>query len=155
MPQLDFSTFYSQIFWLCICFFSMLFIMAKFITPRITEMINLRKDKIDDYLGKAEAINQKAEKALDKYNQALKTANDNANQSLLKTQQDLKNLIERKQAELTTHLNEQIAVGENKICLAKEKALQQVEAMSQDLALEVLHKLDFKYIDKNNLQVKD
>lgn len=155
MPQLDFSTFYSQIFWLCISFFSMLLIMAKFITPRIAEMINLRKDKIDDYLSSAEAINQRAEKSLDKYNQALKTANDNANQSLQKTQQDLKNLMERKQAELSLQLNQQIAIGENNIQLAKEEAMRQVSVMSQDLALDVLHKLGFEQIDKKNLQLKD
>ena len=50
MPQLDFSVFPSQLFWLCVTFFTMLFVMSKFIIPRIAEMINLRKEKIDDYL---------------------------------------------------------------------------------------------------------
>ena len=50
MPQLDFSVFPSQLFWLCVTFFTMLFVMSKFITQRIAEMINLRKEKIDDYL---------------------------------------------------------------------------------------------------------
>lgn len=155
MPQLDFTTFYSQVFWLCISFFSMLFIMSKFIIPRIAEMINLRKNKIDDYLDKAAQIKEKAEMALENYRLALKNANDNASQSLQKTQQDLKNLIERKQAELNADLNEKIAEGDSVILRSKEKALKQVEAMSQDLALAVVHKLGFEHINKDNLQVKD
>ena len=52
MPQLDFSIFPSQFFWLCVCFFSMLFIMSKIIIPRIAEMIELRREKIDGNLEK-------------------------------------------------------------------------------------------------------
>lgn len=116
MPQLDFSVFPSQLFWLCVTFFTMLFVMSKFIIPRIAEMINLRKEKIDDYLEKAAEIKVQAEAALDKYQQALKFATEEANQSIAKTQQDLKNMIERKQSDLDNELAAQIAEGEKKNC---------------------------------------
>ena len=86
--------------------------MSKFIIPRIAEMINLRKEKIDDYLEKAAEIKVQAEAALDKYQQALKFATEEANQSIAKTQQDLKNMIERKQSDLDNELAAQIAEGE-------------------------------------------
>ena len=62
MPQLDFSVFPSQLFWLCITFFAMLFIMSRFIIPKTAEMINLRKEKIDGYLEKAAELKEKVEK---------------------------------------------------------------------------------------------
>ena len=40
MPQLDTSTFTSQLFWLVVCFFSMMFIMSKFIIPKIADIMN-------------------------------------------------------------------------------------------------------------------
>ena len=43
MPQLDFSVFPSQLFWLAVSFFTMLFVMSKFIIPKTAEMIDLRK----------------------------------------------------------------------------------------------------------------
>ena len=58
MPQLDFSVFPSQLFWLLVSFFSMLFIMSRFIIPKTAEMINLRKEKIDGDLRKASEIKQ-------------------------------------------------------------------------------------------------
>ena len=92
MPQLDFSVFPSQLFWLSVTFFAMLFVMSKIIIPRIAEMINLRREKIDDDLEKSAEIKEKAEEALERYHSALKQATDEANQSLQKTQQDLKNM---------------------------------------------------------------
>ncbi len=150
MPQLDFSVFPSQLFWLCITFFAMLFIMSKFIIPKTAEMINLRKAKIDGYLQKAAELKEKVEETLDKYNKALQKATEEANQSLQKTQQELDASIERKQADLSAELNRQIAEGEKKIALGKAKAQQQIDEMSASLALDVLKKLGF-----DNFKAKD
>ena len=72
MPQLDFSTFSSQSFWLVVSFGLMWLIMAKMIVPKITDILNQRQRKIDDYLNAAGEFKQAAEAALEKYRQALK-----------------------------------------------------------------------------------
>lgn len=143
MPQLDFSVFPSQLFWLCISFFTMLFIMSKFIIPKIAEMINLRKEKIDDYLDSAADFKARSEQALENYHRALKEATDEANLSLQKTKQEMKNLIERKQTELNEELCRQIKEGEQQIRDSKAKAMKQVDAMTEDLAAEIIRKLGF------------
>lgn len=152
MPQLNFTVFPSQLFWLCITFFVMLLIMSKLIIPRIAEMINLRKEKIDGYLENAAEIKTKAEGALDKYHQALQSATDEANQSLQRIQQDIKNTIERKQADLAEQLNHQIREGEEQIQVGKDKAKRRVEKMSEELALAVLHKLGFNRIEMQEIE---
>ena len=58
MPQLDTSTFTSQLFWLVVCFFSMMFIMSKFIIPKIADIMEQRQRKIDGYLNKAALRNK-------------------------------------------------------------------------------------------------
>lgn len=143
MPQLDFSVFPSQLFWLCISFFTMLFVMSKFIIPKIAEMINLRKEKIDGYLDSAADFKARSEQALENYHRALKEATDEANLSLQKTKQEMKNLIERKQAELNEELSHQIKEGEQQIRDSKAKAMKQVDAMTEDLAAEIIRKLGF------------
>lgn len=143
MPQLDFSVFPSQLFWLCISFFTMLFVMSKFIIPKIAEMINLRKEKIDGYLDSAVDFKARSEQALENYHRALKEATDEANLSLQKTKQEMKNLIERKQAELNEELSRQIKEGEQQIRDSKAKAMKQVDAMTEDLAAEIIRKLGF------------
>lgn len=143
MPQLDFSVFPSQLFWLSISFFLMLFIMSKFIIPRIAEMINLRREKIDGYLDSAADFKARSEEALENYHRALKEATDEANLSLQKTKQEMKNLIERKQAELNEELSRRIKEGEKQILDSKNKAMKQVDAITEDLAVEVVRKLGF------------
>ena len=97
MPQLDTSTFASQLFWLCICFFTMLFIMSKIIIPKIADILEQRQRKIDSYLNKAYQIKLQAEEALKKYQDALTDATQKANASLAETQNELNQLVEKKQ----------------------------------------------------------
>jgi F-type H+-transporting ATPase subunit b len=143
MPQLDFSVFPSQLFWLLLSFFSMLFIMSKFIIPKTAEMINLRKEKVEGDLAKAAEIRQKMEKSLIKYNQALQQATMKANESLQKTRDELNDTINSRQADLDARLRTEVEVGEKRISASKKKTLCQIEEVSAELAIDVLHSLGF------------
>ena len=103
MPQLDISTFTSQLFWLCVSFFSMLFIMSKFIIPKIGDILAQRQRKIDDYLHKAHMTRQQAEESLNKYHQALADATRKADETLRKTQEELNSFITGKQMNCATN----------------------------------------------------
>lgn len=152
MPQLDFSIFPSQFFWLCVSFFLMLFIMSKFIIPKTAEMINLRKAKIDADLEAAAELKKKVEKTLEKYNLALKKATDEANVSLQKTREDLADTIEHRQAELSAELNREVVAGEKKINAAKQKALDGIEDMVAELVPLVLQKLGVVKVSAKEIQ---
>lgn len=150
MPQLDFSVFPSQLFWLALSFFTMLFIMSKFIIPKTAEMIDLRKAKIDSDLEKADEIKQHVEETLQKYNNALQEASAKANVSLQKTKEELNETISRRQADLYARLKADIEAGEKKIDASKAKAMVKVEENAAVLAVEVLKKLGF-----GGVKVKD
>ena len=143
MPQLDFSVFPSQFFWLIVNFVLMLIIMSKFIIPKTAEMINLRKEKVEGDLQKAAEIKQQVEATIAKYNEALKNANSKANISLQKTRDELNETINRRQADLTARLNAEIEAGEEKIANSKARALQKIEDVSAELAVDILGKLGF------------
>ena len=150
MPQLDFSVFPSQFFWLLVNFLLMLFIMGKFIIPKTAEMINLRKEKIEGDLEKAAEIKRKVEEMVEKYNEALKDANTKASISLQKTKDELNETITRRQDDLTAKVIAEIESGEEKIAVSKMKALQKIEEVSVELAVDVLNKLGF-----SGIKVKD
>ena len=147
MPQLDFSVFPSQFFWLVINFVLMLIIMSRFIIPKTAEMINLRKEKIEGDLQKAAEIKQQVEETIEKYNTALKDANAKASVSLQKIRDELDETISRKQADITSRLNSEIMAGEEKIANSKVRAMQKIEDVSVDLAIEVLGTLGFGGIE--------
>ena len=143
MPQLDFSVFPSQLFWLLISFFLMLFLFSRFIIPKTAEMINLRKQKIDGDLEKAAELKQKVADALEKYNQALKDATAKAQLSLQKTKDELNDTINRRQTDLNNRLKQEIEAGEQKIAAAQDKTMQKIDGFSAELAVVVLKKLGF------------
>ena len=152
MPQLDISTYTSQIFWLLICFFSMMFIMSKFIIPKIAETRQQRQNKIDSYLHKAEELQQKTENAIKKYEKALSDATQKANQSLQDTKNELNDIITKKQAELDKKLQKQIKAGEAEINAEKNLALKEIKSISTTLAMEILHKLDITDIKSTEIK---
>ncbi len=157
MPQLDTSTFASQLFWLCICFFTMLFIMSKIIIPKIADILEQRQRKIDSYLNKAYQIKLQAEEALKKYQDALTDATQKANASLAETQNELNQLVEKKQQDLDLRLHKKIMEGEAEIEQSREDALNKVKSISEELALEIIKKIRIDGINKTDIKnaIKD
>ncbi|MBO5442249.1 MAG: hypothetical protein J6A33_00500 [Alphaproteobacteria bacterium] len=157
MPQLDTSTFASQLFWLCICFFTMLFIMSKIIIPKIADILEQRQRKIDSYLNKAYQIKLQAEEALKKYQDALTDAAQKANASLAETQNELNQLVEKKQQDLDLRLHKKIMEGEAEIEQSREDALNKVKSISEELALEIIKKIGIDGINKTDIKnaIKD
>lgn len=152
MPQLDSSTFTSQLFWLVVCFFSMLYIMSHFIVPRIADILEQRQRKIDSYLNKAHNIRLEAEESLKKYQDALAEATAKANQSLTETQAEMNAYIQAKQDTLATKLQKKIASGEAEIAKSKEEALTRVKDMSEELAQVIVAKIGLNSITAKEIK---
>lgn len=152
MPQLDFRVFPSQFFWLTICFFALLFIMSKFILPKIAEMINLRKEKIDGELAAAERLKKQVEEGIARYETALREASQKANLALQKTKDELNDTVNRKQSDLAARLNVEIEQGEQRIEAAKNKALQKVEDAAVGLTIDVLAKFGITKVSTDKVK---
>ena len=78
MPQLDPASFPSQLFWLAVCFGTMLLVLSVFVLPRITRTLTTRQGRIDADLQAAENLRADAEAALAAYDAALQQARNNA-----------------------------------------------------------------------------
>ena len=152
MPQLEIHTYPSQIFWLIVCFFTLYIVMANMIIPRIADIIEQRRKKINDAIDKANELKKKAEISLEKYQAALAAATAEADKSLNKTQDELNKLIENKQTELEESLKEKIAADETEIRKSKEAALKEVKTLSEKLALDVVKKIGLKEISPQQIK---
>lgn len=67
MPQLDFSTYPSQLFWLVISFAALYFVLAVFVLPRLTQVQTLRAENTSGKRLAAQTATEEAEKALTAY----------------------------------------------------------------------------------------
>lgn len=144
MPQLDPSTYVSQIFWLLVSFFSLWLVMSWFIVPKIEDVLKQRRQKIDDFVKKAEKINKQALSSLDKYHKALDKAKNSAEAAIAKNRQELDDTIAEKKAEIEEALAKKIADSEHMLAKQKQETLEAIEHISQTLADSIVVKLDVK-----------
>lgn len=151
LPQLDLSTYSSQIFWLLLCFCLLWFMMSVFVTPKIADVVEQRKRKINEYIKKADSLNSQAKLALDNYNETLAQAEKKAEQEIAKEQNELKDYLKNTENKMSAELNKKIA--DNEFILAKEKknTLLQIESIAEDLAFDVVQKLGFSAITRQDI----
>ena len=80
MPQLDFSTFSNQIFWLVVTLVVIYFILSRIALPRIGGALADRAGTITNDLAEAEDLKQRALEAEQAYEKALADARAEAQQ---------------------------------------------------------------------------
>ena len=71
MPQLDPEFWISQIFWLIITFGILYVILSKFILPKISSNLELRKSQIQDNIEVAEKQREDSEVKLKEYEEII------------------------------------------------------------------------------------
>lgn len=151
MPQLDLSTFASQAFWMVLSFCLLWILLSIFVTPKIADVLEQRKRKIDDYIRKAEKLNQQAKASLVKYEQALNEAKQKAAASIAENQKESASFLAAEEKLLNERLNKQIADSEFKLATEKKETMLQIESLSQNLAFEIVQKLGFTNISKKDI----
>ena len=134
MPQLDFSTFPNQIFWLVVTLVVIYLILSRVALPRIGSVLAERSGTITNDLGAAEELNQKAKAAEATYEKALADARSEAGRIIAGAKAEI-------QAELGVELdkaNAQIAAktaeSEKAIAAIRASAVQSVSFVATDTA---------------------
>src|SRR3979490_3282644 len=85
MPQLDVSTFPSQIFWLAVFFVVLYLLMARLALPKIEKIIEERRNRVDSDLDKAGQMKTEAEAVIAAYEKALLDARHQAQLTMKET----------------------------------------------------------------------
>ena len=148
MPQLDFSTFLPQIFWLFISLTFLYIILSRYALPRVSDVIEERKDIIAQDIDSAKEYSAESEKAIEELNLKLSEAKASSQNLINKSLQDIKEDNEIKKSSLIKEINNEISEAEDKIKEKKETALDEISSISESLAIEMLENLSVGKIDK-------
>ncbi len=134
MPQLDFSTFPNQMFWLCVTLVVLYLILSRVALPRIATVLSERHGAIQRDLDKAEEMKRSAVEAENTYNKALSDArakaNDIVNEAKVEMQKDLDKAIAKADLEIAA----KAAESEKAISAIKDSAVQSVEEVANATA---------------------
>ena len=155
MPQLETSTYLSQFFWLITSFLCLWFFMAWFIIPKIEEVLEQRRRKIDDYVQKAEQINKQALISLNKYEKALEKAKKEAERTFEQNKQSLEKIVADRNTEIEQLLERKIADTEFMLAKERQETVAAIDDISVSLANLILEKLEIKDVDTELLKKYD
>lgn len=151
MPQLDVTTFSSQIFWLVLTFALLYLLLANLIVPRIGSVLENRRSKITSDLNKAEQMQSEALAAQAHYELALKDARRRASSLVADTSAVSEKAAATRIAELEAQLEKKIADAEARVNGAKAEALTKLAPMSQELAQQIVEKLTGQQVSESEV----
>lgn len=138
MPQLDFSTWGNQIFWLVITLVVIYMVLSRVALPRIAAILAERQGTITNDIAAAEDFKAKAEEAEAAYDKALVDARTEAHRIVdaakAEIQADLDAAIAKADAEIAVKAAEsEKAIGE-----IRAGAAEAVQQVAKDTAAEII-----------------
>ena len=153
MPQLDFSTFPNQIFWLVVTLIVLYLVLSRVALPRIATVLSERHGAIQRDLDKAEEMKRSAIEAENTYNQALADArvkaNDIVNEAKAEIQKDLDKAIAKADLEIAA----KAAESEKAISAIKDSAVQSVEEVANITANNIVDAILPEAADTKKIKV--
>lgn len=134
MPQFDFSTFPSQIFWLIVCFTALYFLLAKTALPKIGAVLEDRQRKIDDDLERATELELQAKEALTAYQAEIDAARDQAQSAIRQAAEETAAVAEQEHHKLAAKLATDVEAAEGRIDAARQDALTHIQDVANEAA---------------------
>lgn len=144
MPQLDFSTWGNQIFWLLITLVVIYLVLSRVALPRIAAVLAERQGTITKDIAAAEELKAKAAAAEAAYNQALADARAEASRIVETTKAEIKADVEAAMAKADVEISAKTAESEKAIAEIRATALESVEEVATATAGELVSALGGK-----------
>ncbi len=146
LPQLDFNTYPSLVFWSIVSLIIGYILMKYLVTPNIKSILNIRETNIQNDLVKAKTSIQETEKIkeniINSQTELKSRSQLIVNQALSETKQD----IVKKEKDINQKLNEKVVKAEKQIMETQNLVIKEVISNTEELTAKVIQNLtDLKY----------
>ena len=146
LPQLDFNTYPSLVFWSVVSLIIGYILMKYLVTPNIKSILNNRETNIQNDLVKAKTSSQETEKIkeniINSQTELKSRSQLIVNQALSETKQN----IEKKEKDINQQLNEKVIKAEKQIMETQKLVIKEVISNAEELTAKVIQNLtDLKY----------
>ena len=138
---LDAGTFVPQLVWLALSFGLLYLLLKRFALPRVGEVIEERRERIQRDLDKAEQLKAQTEQALAEYEQALAEARAKASVIARDMRDKLAAEVDGERAAVDAQIAQKLADAEARIAQSKSRAMASVGDIAAETAGAVVAKL--------------
>jgi F-type H+-transporting ATPase subunit b len=152
MPQLDFATYASQIFWLAVTFGLLYLIMARSALPTVREVLQNRQSRITDDLRKAEKLKNEAEAAEADFTSVIKNSRSKASLLLNGVRQKAAKEADRRNEKLDETFARQAKEAEHRVDVLRKEVTEEMAPIVIDSAKSMLKKLIDVNVDTKTVE---
>lgn len=138
MPQLDPSSFASQLFWLTISFIVLYELLARFFLPRVQSIFEMRTRTIENDVNQAESMQSESRRVQDVYEKALAEARANSAAVIADMKDKIADVAANTQAELDKTLEKQLADSDAGIRKAKAEVMGKLVPVATEVAQKIV-----------------
>jgi F-type H+-transporting ATPase subunit b len=151
-PPLDPSTFAPQLFWLALTFALLYVLLKRIALPRVGEVIEERRERIDRDIAKAESLKGETELALANFERALGEARAKAGAVAKEIHAKLTAEVDAERSKLDAQVAQQVADAEARITQEKARAMAGIGHIAGDTAAAIVAKLIGKEASPDEVQ---
>ena len=144
MPQLDFSTFPNQIFWLLVTLVILYVLLSRVALPRIGGVLAQRKEAITADLRAADEAKQKAVDAERAYNDALSRARSEAGKIVAEAKADIQKDLAAETVKADAEIAVKVAQAATALDEIRAGAADAIAIVAKDTAAELVSALGGK-----------
>jgi F-type H+-transporting ATPase subunit b len=141
MPQLNPEFWVSQIFWLTITFGILYVILSKFILPKISANLEIRKSQILDNIEAAEKQREESELKIIEYEKAVQDSKNEAKNYFKQAREKLLKDINFKKDFLDSELSKEIQKAESEIQELRVRAPEKINKIAAETSADLLQQL--------------
>ncbi len=138
MPQLDFSTFPNQIFWLVVTLVVIYFVLSRIALPRIAAVLAERADTISNDIAAADELKRRAVEAEAAYEKALADARHEANAIVAEAKVQIQSELNAELARADQVIAAKAAESEAAIAEIRKDAVKSVTTISRTAAKQIV-----------------
>ena len=141
MPQLNPEFWISQIFWLIITFGILYIVLSKFILPKISSNLELRKSQIQENIETAEKQREMSEVKLKEYDEIILKSKLDAKNIFKNAREKIIKDINLKKETLDKQIDDEISNAEEEIKTLKKDATDKINKIAIETSSDLLKKL--------------
>jgi len=137
----DIATWPNQLFWLLITFAILFLLMNYVVTPRISVVLESRRDKIAGDLEKAKEADSDAKAMQVTYENALASARADASDKAQAATKAANDKVAAAEAEMAKKLAKKLATAEKKLATMRDEAMANLNDVATEVAQETVQQL--------------
>ena len=146
LPQLDFNTYPSLVFWSVVSLIIGYILMKYLVTPNIKSILNSRETNIQNDLVKAKTSSQETDKIKENIINSQKELKSRSQSIVNQALSEAKKEIEKKEKDINQKLNEKVVKAEKQIMDTQKLVIKEVISNAEALTAKVIQNLtDLKY----------